>query len=146
MWEFVFPRNRKLFEKRVKKIFVPCKERITKKKYFRFCLAPEEYYPLQDVTGIIRNDNCKESIEYLLAYLNTDIVFDWLCFNGIVKGDIVEFSETPISNIPYRAIDWNNPDETKLHDSITSEMQQYFNDNSPEHIHKVNNLFLSLLK
>lgn len=144
MWEFVFPRNQKLFEKNGKKIFVPCKERISKKKYFRFCLAPEGYYPLQDVTGILKKDNCKESIEYLLAYLNTKTVFDWLCFNGVVKGEIVEFSEAPIASIPYRTINWDNPVEVGIHEQITKEIQLYLADNSDTHIKSINNLFTSL--
>ena len=32
-------------------------------------------------------------------------------YNGIVKGNIVEFSEKPISSIPFRVIDWSNENE-----------------------------------
>ncbi|MBO4511362.1 MAG: N-6 DNA methylase, partial [Victivallales bacterium] len=73
-WEFVFPRNQRLFCRECPKIFVPCKERISTKKYFRFCYAPKGYYPLQDVTGLIPKNGCKESIEYILAYLNNPVV------------------------------------------------------------------------
>lgn len=118
-WSFVFPRNKKLFETRSEKIFIPCKERISHKRYFRFCLAPSGCYPLQDVTGIVRKDVCRESIEYLLYFLNSGYVFDWLTHNGIVKGEIVEFSEAPIASIPYRAIDWSDADEVAIHDEIT---------------------------
>ncbi len=118
-WEFAFPRSKSLFEKESPKIFIPCKERISHKKYFRFCFAPEGYYPLQDVTGIVLKKNCKESIEYVLAYLNNERVFNWLKYNGIVKGEIVEFSEAPIASIPYLPIDWNNELQVKLHDEIT---------------------------
>lgn len=124
-WEFVFPRNKKLFERCEDKIYVPCKERISHKKYFRFSIAPQGYYPLQDVTGIIKKKTCQESIEYILAYLNSDIVFEWLRFNGIVKGEIVEFSEAPIASIPYRPINWSNEKEVHCHNQITQEVREY---------------------
>ena len=123
-WEFAFPRSRALFERPEEKIFVPCKERISYKDYYRFCYAPQGYYPLQDVTAIVRKKGCRESIEYILAFLNSKYVFDWLRFNGIVKGEIVEFSEHPIASIPFRRIDWNNEREVALHKDITLEIQR----------------------
>lgn len=144
-WEFVFPRNKKLFETPVEKIFVPCKERISKKKYFRFALAPIGCFPLQDVTCIIKRNSCKESIEYILAYLNTEVVFDWLCFNGVVKGEIVEFSEAPIASIPYRTIDWQNDKEVSCHTTITEEMRAYLMDEDPHHLDIVYNSFKYLI-
>lgn len=124
-WEFVFPRNRKLFERSEAKIFIPCKERISHKDYFRFCFAPPKVYPLQDVTGILKKERCRESLEYLLAFLNNERVFDWLRFNGIVKGEIVEFSEAPLASIPYRPIDWGSKEETDLHETITRATRDY---------------------
>ena len=115
--------------------------RISHKQYFRFCLAPENFYPLQDVTGIVKKDSCKESIEYLLAYLNNRRVFDWLRYNGIVKGEIVEFSEAPIANIPYRVINWKNEHEVFLHDRITEEVKLHVLDKSETHLFKINELF-----
>ena len=136
-FKFVFPRNKKLFDKRQEKIFIPCKERISKKNYFRFCLAPVDYYPLQDVTAIVKKDTCKESTEYILAYLNNKRVFNWLYYNGIVKGNIVEFSEAPIASIPYRLINWDDKREVKIHDDITREVRDYINDNLSAHKIKI---------
>lgn len=144
-WDFVFPRNQKLFEKKVDKIFIPCKERISKKKYFRFCLAQKGVYPLQDVTGIVKKDLCRESTEYILAYLNSKIVFEWLCYNGIVKGEIVEFSEAPIANIPFRQIDWNSPSEIQCHDEITSAVKKYIETKQPSFLLLINAKFKELI-
>lgn len=143
-WEFVFPRNQKLFERNEPRIFVPCKERISNKDYFRFCFAPAGCYPTQDVTAIFRKSKCKESLEYILAYLNNDRVFKWLGLNGIVKGAIVEFSEAPISMIPFRPINWKSIEETNIHNDITNEVRCYLNDKSGEHITKINKLFNTL--
>ncbi len=144
-WEFAFPRNEKLFKRKEAKIFVPCKERISNKDYVRFCYAPEGFYPLQDVTALVQKTNCKESIEYALAYLNTSQVFTWIKYKGTVKGDIVEFSEAPLASIPYRRIDWNNQKEVALHDEITQTVRDLLIDNDYSHIVHLSNLFNSLL-
>lgn len=125
IWEFAFPRNQALFKKEQERIFVPCKERISNKQYFRFAIAGSTTFPLQDVTAILKKQNCKESIYYILAYLNSGRVFEWLKYNGIVKGEIVEFSEAPLSSIPYRCINWNDEKEVKCHNDIVKYTQQY---------------------
>ncbi|MBP3356897.1 MAG: N-6 DNA methylase [Rikenellaceae bacterium] len=140
-WEFVFLRNKQLFDKPESKIFIPCKERISHKKYFRFCLAKETFYPLQDVTAIYKKQHCKENLQYILAYLNNTRVFDWLIYNGIIKGDIVEFSEAPIANIPFRPIDWENENEVRIHDTISNEVELYMKDRAKEHIDIINRQF-----
>lgn len=143
-WEFVFPRNQKLFERKEPRIFIPCKERISNKDYFRFCYAPSGCYPTQDVTAILKNASCKESIEYILAYLNNERVFNWLGLNGIVKGAIVEFSEAPIASIPYRPIDWKSEIEVCLHNQITDEVEKYLSDKVSDHIDNINCIFNKL--
>ncbi len=124
-WEWVFLRNFNLFSKQENRIFVPCKERISNKDYFRFALVEKNIFPTQDVTAIFKKPNTQESIEYIVAYLNNPIIFNWLKCNGIVKGNIVEFSEKPIASIPFRAIDWNNKKEVFLHNFITELTQNY---------------------
>ena len=143
-WQFVFPRNQKLFERSDARIFVPCKERISNKDYFRFCYAPANCYPTQDVTAVFRNSHCKESLEYILAFLNNERVFEWLKYNGIVKGAIVEFSEFPIASIPYRPIDWNSAKEVAIHQQITCEVSNYLTDSNKSHIELINSSFNEL--
>lgn len=143
-WEFVFPRNQKLFERKEPRIFVPCKERISNKSYFRFCYAAENCFPTQDVTAVFTKKNCKESLEYILAYLNNPRVFDWLKFNGVVKGAIVEFSEAPIASIPFRPIDWKSVGEVELHERITAEVRSFLIDEKQAHIVSINQYFNQL--
>lgn len=140
-WEFVFPRNQKLFERKEPRIFVPCKERISNKNHFRFCYAPDGIYPTQDVTAIFKKQGVRESVEYIMAYLNCKSVFKWLALNGIVKGAIVEFSEAPIASIPFRPINWKSAEEVKLHNQITEEVQNYLMDGQKGHIDLINNKF-----
>jgi adenine-specific DNA-methyltransferase len=137
-WEWVFLRNFNLFSKDEKRIFVPCKERISNKNYFRFSLVDEKIYPTQDVTAIFKKEKTKESLEYIVAYLNNPFIFDWLKCNGIVKGNIVEFSEKPISSIPFRSIDWGNSNEVELHDTITELTIQYIDSKGDSILNEIN--------
>jgi len=143
-WEFIFPRNLNLFSRKGKKIFVPCKERISNKNHFRFVLVNDGYFPLQDVTAIVPKYNCQESIEYITAFLNNRRVFEWLGFNGIVKGYIVEFSEAPIASIPYRVIDWNNSKEIAIHDEITQSVRNFIMTHDEKYLATINNCFNTL--
>lgn len=145
-WEWVFLRNFNLFSKSEKRIFVPCKERISNKDYFRFALVESGVFPTQDVTAIFRKSETIESIEYILAYLNQPIIFDWLKCNGIVKGNIVEFSEKPIASIPFKKIDWNNKNEVSLHNSITDLTQQFLTNKNEKLLSKISTLFNQLFE
>ncbi len=122
-WHWTFPRNLKLFSQQQPRILVPCKERISNKDYFRFALAEPDILPTQDVTALLKKSHVRESIEYILAFLNHPKVFYWLRHKGIVKGNIVEFSEKPLSSIPFRAINWEDEEEVALHDVITRACQ-----------------------
>jgi adenine-specific DNA-methyltransferase len=124
-WEWVFPRSYALFSRDESRILVPCKERITNKKYFRFCLAEPGVYATQDVTGILLKKGVRENIYYVLALLNDERVFEWLRHKGVIKGGIVEFSEKPLSSIPIRLIDWENREEVQLHDEVSSLCENY---------------------
>jgi adenine-specific DNA-methyltransferase len=98
---------------------VPCKERISNKDFFRFSIVPSGIYPTQDVTALVPKKHVRESIEYIAAYLNSKLVFNWLSTKGIIKGNIVEFSEKPIASIPFIAIDWSKENQKIIHDKIT---------------------------
>ena len=143
-WEWVFLRNFNLFNKTEKRIFVPCKERISHKNYFRFALIEGGIFPTQDVTAIFRKPETKESIEYIAGYLNQSFIFDWLKWNGILKGNIVEFSEKPIASIPFRKINWNNQMEVSIHNSITELISQYLIQKDPKMLNVVKTLFHQL--
>lgn len=124
-WEWVFLRSFSLFKQEKEKIFVPCKERISHKSYFRFSYVPSGIFPTQDVTAVFLKPEVKESIYYILALLNSEHVFEWLKHKGVVKGNIVEFSEKPLASIPIRLINWGDPVEVELHEEISSSCRDY---------------------
>lgn len=123
-WNWVFLRNYKTFQQDVERIFVPCKERISNKDYFRFCYAQANCYPTQDVTALTLKEDTQESLFYILAFLNTKFVFQWLSTKGIIKGAIVEFSAKPIKQIPFRPINFAIAQEKILHDEIVALSKQ----------------------
>ena len=126
-WEWAFLRNFNLFTSSQDKIFVPCKERITNRSRFRFCILKSNIYPTQDVTALFKKENVQEDIRYAAALLNSKYVFNWLTNKGIRKGDIIEFSENPISIIPFRKINFNDKKEVEIHNNIVSLVREYEN-------------------
>lgn len=144
-WEWVFLRNYNLFNSDKPRIFVPCKERISNKNYFRFSFVEQGIFPTQDVTALFLKENVKENIFYVLAFLNNPRVFNWLKNKGIIKGNIVEFSEKPISSIPFRKIDWNNEKEIQLHHQIVELTKVFISEQNQEVLEEMNQLFNILL-
>ena len=123
-WEWVFLRSFNLFKQERQRIFVPCKERISHKDYFRFACVSRGVFPTQDVTAIFLKPGIRESLYYVLALLNSKHIFEWLRYKGVVKGNIVEFSETPLASIPIKRINWGNSNEVQLHNDITNWCQK----------------------
>jgi adenine-specific DNA-methyltransferase len=122
-WEWAFRRSEKFFMSPIRKGFVPCKERLTNRSTARFSLTSEWAVATQDVTGFQPLAGVRESIEYIVAYLNHEAVTDWVRVRGLMKGDIAEFSERPLASIPFRSINWDDAAERELHDTITCLMQ-----------------------
>lgn len=144
-WEWVFLRNFLLFNRPGPRIFVPCKERVSHKDHFRFSIAPHEAFPTQDVTAIVPKPQVRESVEYLTAFLNHRVVYDWIITKGVIKGNVVEFCEKPLARIPIRLIDWNNLQEVQLHDHLTELSRAFARNPSPETRAAIDSLISSLL-
>ena len=126
-WEWAFPRNKRLMEQHTTKIFVPCKDRFDSKGYVRFAVKTGPYYANQDVTVIVKHHWVKESYEYLVAYLNSKIIFRWLKNKGLRRGGVLEFSERPLASIPVRLINWSDEREVDIHDVITKKVKDFIN-------------------
>jgi len=137
-WKWVFMRNFNLFNTEEPRIFVPCKERISNKNHFRFTYVESGIFPTQDVTALFKKKNVEESLYYILALLNNHRTFNWLKYNGVVKGNIVEFSEKPIASIPFRKIDWQNKMETEIHNNIASFCKNYIKTKSKNTLNQLN--------
>jgi len=73
--------------------------------------------------------------------LNKQRVFNWLKHNGVVKGNIVKFSEKPIASVPFRKINWENKAETKIHENITKFCKNYITSKNKTILSKFNQEF-----
>lgn len=143
-WQWAFLRNYALFSRPERRILVPCKERITHKTHFRFALAEADIYPTQDVTALFKKAGTRESLEYIVAYLNQSSVFHWLKHKGVVKGGIVEFSEKPLASIPFRQINWQNTQEKEIHECITLSVKNYSESMDVGHLKVIREQFKKL--
>ena len=117
-WHWVFLRNQELMVRNNEKILVPCKERVDTRQYARFAYIDKPCYATQDVTAIVKKTHFREELKYIVALLNSQITFTWLSFKGLSRGGVQEFSEKPLSRIPIRLVNWESPEEVKIHDSI----------------------------
>lgn len=144
-WEWAFKRSQKYFYTEIPKIFVPCKERVTNKESVRFCLVPPGVVATQDVTAFSPLVETKESIEYILAYLVHPRVTSWYRYKGLMKGGIAEFSEKPLSSIPFRYIDWNDDEDIAFHNLVTDAIRESVSEHVTyeEIIVRIINLFKS---
>jgi len=127
-WQWVFLRNKSLFEAYNQKIFVPSKDRYDSRGYFRFALICSEndrvYYATQDVTAICVKREAEESIEYILGLLNSQPIQKWIMIKGFSRGGVHDFSEEPIKNIPIPKVDWNDSRQKELHRLIVDVVKE----------------------
>ncbi len=145
-WEWAFRRSEKFFLSPTRKGFVPCKERLTNRPTARFSLTREWAVATQDVTGFQPLTGVRESIEYIVAYLNHEAVTDWVRVRGLMKGGIAEFSERPLASIPFRSINWDDAAERELHDTITSIMKSLSSNSAKDSvISELGDMFAVLL-
>lgn len=137
-WEWAFLRSFTFFQAAESLIFVPCKERLSNKSCLRFALAPSGSFPTQDVTAIGLKHGVRESPLYLLALLNSPRLYEWVRYKGLMKGEIAEFSEKPLSTMPLRLVDWTSGQEAERHDRIVEDVALYLERGEPGLIDRVN--------
>lgn len=117
-WEWGFYRSESFHRSKITKGFVPGKERLSNRVKVRFCLGPSDAIATQDVTAFGPKSEVREDVRYIVAYLNNKLVSDWIRVFGLMKGGVAEFSEKPLSEIPFRAINWGDPSEVCIHDAV----------------------------
>ncbi|MFX0171534.1 MAG: Eco57I restriction-modification methylase domain-containing protein [Candidatus Hodarchaeota archaeon] len=146
-WEWVFIRNYNLMKNAKALICVPCKDRYDSRGYFRFAISKNGTFTTQDVTVMVKLGWVRESSEYISAFLNSTKVFEWVTNKGLVRGGVAEFSEKPLSSIPFRLINWNSSIERKIHARITSIVQEIYLKKKEDFnkIRQINDLVLKLI-
>ncbi len=147
-WEWVFTRNYDLMKRAKKLICVPCKDRFDSRGYLRFALCNNGVYTTQDVSVLVKKDWVRESEEYITAFLNSTFIYEWVINKGLVRGGVVEFSERPLSLIPFRFINWKSSLELNIHQEIT-DLVLKIQENQEENLdifYKINDLIANLIE
>ncbi len=148
-WEWSFLRSYEIQKSNKKKICIPCKLRIKDFRDIKFSLIDEKYLLSQDVTSIFINADISENIKYILAFLNSTIVKKWIFINNNNRGNVLEFSEEPLKNIPIRLINWKNKKEVKIYKKIIEMVNinlKNYNDKNLSIIDDLINLLLGIKK
>lgn len=81
------------------------------------------YFGLSGLYFIAKENDVGESLEYIMALLNSKTIDFWYGFKGKKKGDSREYVETPINSIPIRHIDFNNSEDVRMHDEIVEKVK-----------------------
>ena len=119
-WDWVFLRSFALINSKKNKICIPCKLRVKTYENIKFSLIKDNFLLTQDVTSIYLNKEIKENIFYLLGYLNSKIIKQWIYINNNNRGNVLEFSESPLGSIPIKLINWQNNKEVKIYQKISN--------------------------
>jgi len=108
------PRNPKLIEN--EKIVVSRWGAKTRK----FAYQSKDFYELSDINVFILKKDLPENIFYILGLLNSALISQWF-EQTIGKEGAIQISL--LKKIPIYRIDFNNPEEVKMHDKIVENVK-----------------------
>jgi hypothetical protein len=89
----------------------------------RFALCDEKLYGPTGVYFIVKKPEASEALEYLLGLLDSQLLDFWMELKSRKKGKVREYTSSTLNTIPIRRINFDNPDEVKLHDAIVEEVE-----------------------
>jgi hypothetical protein len=114
-----WPRESRIFEE--KKIITPNFAPIN-----TFTYVKEPFYAEFDTYFITLKRNIPESIFYIEGLLNSKLLDYWCARHSKRKGErgeTREYNTTFLSKIPIRRIDFDNPEDVRLHDEIVEKVK-----------------------
>jgi len=118
-YELQWPRRKEIFEG--PKLVNPQRAPIESPAYFAYSEEPS--YASVDVYFTTPKEGTKESLLYLLGILNSGMIKSWLASKCKRKGASLELYRTPLAQIPIRGINFDDPEEVKLHDTIVENVK-----------------------
>jgi len=86
-----------------------------------YALQTGNFYENSDINLYIPKDGVKESITYILGLLNSKLLNYWILYKG--RGEGVS-RQIRLKQIPIRRIDFNNPKEKKIHNSLVKKVEK----------------------
>ncbi len=85
-----------------------------------FGLQTGQFYENSDINLIVPQTDTKEDLLYTLGVLNSKLINRWMIEKGRQRGLT---RQKMLEQIPIRRIDFSNPDDVQLHDSIVEKVQ-----------------------
>ncbi len=148
-WNWATIRNMDLFKRSLNrdKLFVPCIDRSLKARY---SYTNNNYFGSGDVLIIVKKDRLdrlKEDLKFVLAWLNSKIINDWYRIKGSHTGHRIRYTQSYVSQIPLKIIDWDNPKEVEIYNKILEKSNKITEEKGNEILEKeIDNLFEELIK
>ena len=85
-----------------------------------FGLQTGDFYENSDINLIVPQKDIKEDILYILSILNSSLIINWMIKKAQQKGLT---RQSILFKIPIHRIDFNNPEEIKMHDKIVENVK-----------------------
>lgn len=85
-----------------------------------FALQTGDFYENSDINLIVPKEDVKENILYILGLLNSSLIRTWMNMKARQRGLT---RQSILFQIPIHCIDFNNPEEVKMHDKIVEKVK-----------------------
>lgn len=85
-----------------------------------FAYSDKPFYAVSDVFLIFKKPGTRENLQFFTALLNSSLLDFWMEYRSKGKGYAREYVGTPLSQIPIRRINFDDPQEVKIHDHLVS--------------------------
>ena len=145
-WNWATVRNKALFERSLDqpKIFVPCIDRSLKSRY---SYTNKRFFGAGDVLIIIPKEGTREDLRYVLAWLNSNIINDWYRVKGSHTGHRIRYTQSYVSKIPFKKINWNNEREVEVYNKVLEKVDALISGQENLQVEKeIDELFGSLMR
>ena len=148
-WNWATIRNMDLFRRNLTKdkLFVPCIDRSIKARY---SYTNKNYLGSGDVLILVKKDRLsrlKENLKFILAWLNSKIVNDWYRIKGSHTGHRIRYTQSYVSQIPLKLIDWSNWKEVGIYNKILEKSDRIIEEKGNQVLEKeIDGLFEKLIK
>lgn len=144
-WNWATIRNMDLFNRSLNKpkLFVPCIDRSLKARY---SYTENGHFGAGDVLIIINKNGIKEDLRYILAWLNSKIINDWYRVKGSHTGHRIRYTQSYVSQVPLKMINWDNKEEVELYNQILEKSKKIIEEKGNQQLEKeIDELFNQLI-
>ncbi len=90
----------------------------------KFAYDEHIFYSAEDIYYITKKNNVSESLKYLLAILNSKLIYYWLDTNIKKKGHLYEFTTTSLVKFPIRRINFDDKKEVETHNKLVEKVDR----------------------